>query len=359
MSIRNIVGAATIVASILGFITPGWSQEFYKDKDVEFVVPFSAGGGNDTFSRFLQGYFQTCIPGVSSVQTINVPGGGTVIGANEFELVRDHDGTSLLVTSGTTLYAWLLGQQGVRFSPRNWRAILGMPGGGVVYVNPQTGVETPQDLVETDAEIVFGGISPVALDLLPLLTFEILGAKPKVVMGYEGKGPVRIAFQQGEVNLDYSSTDSYLAQVQPLVDDGKARPLYSLGHVRNGDLIRDPAFPDIPSFKEAYEQVHGAPPSGFAWEAYLALVSSGVSAQRQVWVHNDAPQQAVEALRTAAQCVVKQEDFYEKGEKLLAGYDPIVGDELDSEISSMLGVSDDVIAWLQNFVSEEYDVQIK
>src|SRR3546814_11613347 len=92
----------------------------------------------------------------------------------------------------------MLGQQGVRYSPRNWTPVLGLPGGGVVYVSPDTGVKNIKDLVSTDAELVFGGISATGLDLLGLLTFEILGIETKAVLGYEGKGPVQTAFQQGE-----------------------------------------------------------------------------------------------------------------------------------------------------------------
>src|SRR3546814_8827761 len=85
----------------------------------------------------------------------------------------------------------MLGQQGVRYSPRNWTPVLGLPGGGVVYVSPDTGVKNIKDLVSTDAELVFGGISATGLDLLGLLTFEILGIETKAVLGYEGKGPVQ------------------------------------------------------------------------------------------------------------------------------------------------------------------------
>src|SRR3546814_19301806 len=73
-------------------------------------------------------------------------------------------------------------------------------------VSPDTGVKNIKDLVSTDAELVFGGISATGLDLLGLLTFEILGIATKAVLGYEGKGPVQIAFPQGESNIDYQTT---------------------------------------------------------------------------------------------------------------------------------------------------------
>src|SRR3546814_15840416 len=103
---------------------------------------------------------------------------------------------------------------------------------------------------------------PYTTLFLSLLTCEMLEIEPRVVMGYEGKGPARIAFEQGETNLDYQTTPAYVANVQPLVEEGRAVPLYTLGHFEDASLVRDPAFPDIPSFKEAYVDAFGKEPEG-------------------------------------------------------------------------------------------------
>src|SRR3546814_13813302 len=90
---------------------------------------------------------------------------------------------------------------------------------------------------------------------------------------------------------DVCSSDLYISLVAPQVEAGTAIPLYTAGMVEDGELIRDPAFPEFPSFLEAYREAFGKKPSGQVWEAYLALVSSGVSAQRQVWVHQDSSEE--------------------------------------------------------------------
>src|SRR3546814_10171 len=333
-------------------------ENYYAGKDVEFIVPYAPGGGNDTFARLLQSQYRACMPEAASIQVVNIPGGATVIGANEFELMREPNGLSVLVTAGTTSYAWMLGQQGVRYSPRNWTPVLGLPGGGVVYVSPDTGVKNIKDLVSTDAELVFGGISATGLDLLGLLTFEILGIETKAVLGYEGKGPVQIAFQQGEINIDYQTTPAFNQLVRPQVEEGTAIPLYTAGMVEDGQLVRDPAFPEFPSFLEAYREARGSDPSGPAWEAYLALVSSGVSAQRQVWMHGDTPPEALAAMKEATACVVEREEFYQQGKEILAGYEPIVGEPLARNAAAMLSVSDEVLTWLRRYLNEKYELEL-
>lgn len=350
-------GALVGAAALTWAVGPAAAENgYYAGKDLELLVPYSPGGGNDTFARLLQSQYRACMPEAASVQVVNVPGGGTVIGANEFELVREPDGLTVMVTAGTTSYAWMLGQPGVRYSPRNWTAILGLPGGGVVYVNPNTGVENMKDLVKTDAELVFGGISATGLDLLGLLTFEILELDVKAVLGYEGKGPAQIAYQQGEINIDYQTTPAFIKLVRPQVEAGTAIPLYTAGMVAEGELIRDPAFPDFPSFLEAYRDAYGKDPSGPAWESYLALVSSGVSAQRQVWMHKDTPAEALAAMKAATECVINRDEFYTQGEKILAGYKPITGEPLERNTKAMLAVSDDVLKWLRAYLNEKYEL---
>src|SRR3546814_4985838 len=99
----------------------------------------------------------------------------------------------------------------------------------------------------------------------------------------------------------------------------------------------DPAFPEFPSFLEAYREARGSDPSGPAWEAYLALVSSGVSAQRQVWMHGDTPPEALAAMKEATACVVEREEFYQQGKEILAGYEPIVGEPLARNAAAKIG----------------------
>src|SRR3546814_11949428 len=116
---------------------------------------------------------------------------------------------------------------------------------------------------------------------------EKIGNEKKGGIGEEGKGTVQIAVKKGEIKSDYQSTAAFNQLVRPQVEEGTAIPLYTAGMVEDGQLVRDPAFPEFPSFLEAYREARGSDPSGPAWEAYLALVSSGVSAQRQVWMHGE------------------------------------------------------------------------
>lgn len=337
------------------------SSDFYDGESIEMVVPFSAGGGSDVLARYFAPFFSDHVEGNPAVQVINIDGAGSVIGTNEYANFRDPDGYSTLWTSGSTAINYLLQAEGVDYDYKDFSPILGIAVGGVVYASPSTGIEEPADILNPAEPLINSGQSATGLDLITLLSFEILGADVESVLGYEGNGPARVAFEQGEVNVNYQTSPAYLSNVEPLVENGDALPLYSIGQITaDGDLVRDPAFPDIPSFKEFYEEVHGEEPSGEGWEAYKAFTAAAYSMQKVLWVHDETPQEAVETLRRGAEGLAQDDEFIEKGDEVLGGYLPTVGDELVKQIENTVqaDIDDSVMDWVFEFLEREFEVEL-
>lgn len=333
------------------------AKAFYADQTLEMLVPFNPGGGTDVFARFVVPFLNKHIEGNPAIQVVNVGGGGSITGANEYVLQREHNGYNALVTSASTHAPYLLGQPAVKYDLKEMKPVMGLPTGGVVYASPTTGINEPKDVLNPKEKLVYAGISATGLDLVTLLSFEVLGMDVQAILGYEGRGPSRVAFEQGESNIDYQTSSAYLTNVTPLVQEGKAKPLFSFGQLdENGDIVRDPAFPDIPSLKEFYIEVHGKEPSGVAWDAYKTFVGSSFTVQKVIWLHSDAPQEAVEALKKGTAAMAKDPEFSSKGEEVLGGYEPYVGDTVEKVVSNMLNVSDDVLSWVRNFLKEKYGV---
>ncbi|WP_096187178.1 type 2 periplasmic-binding domain-containing protein [Evansella halocellulosilytica] len=332
----------------------GEDEVFYQDASIEMLVPFGAGGGTDVFARFVAPFLADHTDGNPNIQVVNVPGGESITGANEYATMKEADGLNVLTSSASTHTPFLLGQSAVHYDLNEMKSIVGFPTGGVVYTNP----EIAANIQNSPEPLVYAGISSTGLDLVTLLSFEVLGLDVQANMGYEGRGPARVAFEQGESNIDYQTTSAYNSSIEPLIDQGTAEPLYSFGQMENGELVRDPAFPDLPTLKEFYEDLHGEEPSGVAWEAYKTFVTSSFTIQKVIWTHGDAPEQAIEELRAGAEEMIDEQSFMEEGEEVLGGYEPYIGEELDSALNNMLDVSDDVIEWVKQFLLEEYDVTV-
>ena len=95
------------------------------------------------------------------------------------------------------------------------------------------------------------------------------------------RSDARLAFEWGDLNVDYQSTFSYQENIQPLVDSGEAVPVFTFGMLdAEGNLVRDPAFPDIPHYGEVYELVNGEPMSGQVEEVYMSFFTAGFGAQK-------------------------------------------------------------------------------
>ena len=104
----------------------------------------------------------------------------------------------------------------------------------------------------------------------------MLGLNVEHVMGIKGRGDGRKMFESGEATIDYQTSSSFLKGVQPLVDEGKAVPMMTWGALdANGQIVRDPTFPDVPTFKEVCEATFSCSttePEFKAWKAFYCRI---------------------------------------------------------------------------------------
>lgn len=336
----------------------GNGDSFYSGKTIEMLVPYKTGGGTDTFARFIQPYLSEHIEASPNVQTVNVPGGGGINGMNEFETLRDHNGQNILTSTATGHLPYVFDDPQVKFDLQTLHPIVGLPAGGVVFVSPSTGIEQPEDVLNPDEDLILAGLSATGLDAAPALAFDMLGSELQTIMGYEGRGPARVSFEQGETNVNFQTTPAYIENVQPLVDEGEAIPLFTFGQINeNGEVVRDSALPEVPTIKEFYKEVHGEEPSGEKWDALKTYIGIGFTIQKVIWTHEDAPEQSVEELRAAAQELSSDEELKEAGEQALGGYEVVVGEELEKVTDEIFDLDPQVVEWIKNYLAEEFGVE--
>jgi tripartite-type tricarboxylate transporter receptor subunit TctC len=293
--------AAAVVAASLALAAPAQAQVDLSGQTVEWWIPFGEGGGSDVWARFYAPYLSKYLPGNPNVIVRNVPGGGSITGTNEFVARAQPDGLSFIGTSGSTQFPYLLGDTRVRYEYADLEPVLVSPTGGVVYIPSHFGVSDASELGQlADTELVYASQGATSLDLVPLLAFEVMGLNVRHVFGMTGRGDGRLAFERGEATIDYQTSSAYLTNVVPLVEEGTAVPLFSWGVLdADGNVQRDPTFPDLPHFVEAYEMMHGEPPSGVAFDAYMAFFGSGFAAQKPVMLPEGTPAEIVAAYRPA------------------------------------------------------------
>lgn len=358
---KRLVLFAIVLAVLATPLPPSGAQTpYYSGKTIEIVVPFATGGGTDIESRFFAPFFEKHIPGNPRVFVRNAPGGGSVLGANAFVATAKPDGLTLLATSGSTVIPYILQVPQVRYDFRKWKLIKVNGVGGAIYVSPRTNVKRVEDLTKPNERLIYGGISATALDLIMLLTFEVLGLDVKSVLGFEGRGPARLAFERGEINIDYQTTPAYLSQVAPLVKEGKAVPIVTMGFVNErGQLVRDPSLKEIPTVYEAYEAIHKRKPDGLLrWKAYMALIGPGFSYQKALWAPEGTPPEALQPLLDSIDRMNRDFQFKTQGKAVLEGYTVSRGDTAEPAVHRSMRVTLDVVKYIKDLLREKYNVSI-
>ncbi len=336
-------------------IVPDFDENaFYAGKEIEIIAPFAAGGGTDVQARFFAPFLEQYMVGKPRVNPFNIAGAGGVIGSNQFATQRKHeDATSVLFSSGSSFFPWLFGDEALRLDYSDLVGAAAIQTGGVVYVNSSTGITGPDAFVEAvkngSVEWVAGEQTVNSLGLLKILAYDMLGMDVNIVLGNQGRGPIRNLFEAGTININWDTTPTMLNQVAALGD--LAVPVFSVGQVVNGQIERDPVFPDLPHFGEIYNDVVGVAPSGEAADAYRSLLLAGYTLQKVMWLHQDAPAEALQELRDGFENMTQDPAFQERALDILGDYDIIVGSAVDGAVATLLDFPEERRQWLLDFMA--------
>lgn len=339
----------------LGFTASVHGADF-SGKRVEILVPAAEGGGSDLHGRFYAAYLSKYLPGKPTVVVRNMPGGGHSIGGNYFARHAKPDGTDIFSSTGSTQFPFLLGDKRVQYDYANMRAFLNSPFGGVAYVQPDLGVKSVADIAKLKGvELSYPSQGPATLDLLPKLSFELLGLNVKAVFGFRGRGDGRLAFERGDATIDYQTTGAYQQNVIPLVKRGRAVPLFSWGALdERGEVVRDPTFSDLPHFLEIYQKVHGKPLSGIQAQVWKAFFAAGFGAQKFLLVPKETPQPIFNALSQAVHKSLEDPDFKARSSEFIGDYAQYVGEAAERNKRIATEVSPEAKQWVLKWLKDRY-----
>lgn len=336
--------------------TPVDDTPFYEGKRVSLVIPFATGGGTDLIARYLATVLKETIPGNPDIQVINVPGAGTVLGHNDYAK-RPADGLSWFIGGASGNINYIFRNPDNEYDYRDWDAYLGAAQGAVVYASPSTGMRSAADLLTPSEPLIWASQGAAGADLARLFTAEVLGVDFRAIFGYAGSGGTRIAFEQGESNLNVETTTSYRANVVPLIEAGQVVPLYSQGQLLpDGTIGRDTSVPDLPHVLEVHELLYGRPMTGIEYDAHVLLTSATAIYNKIFWMHKDAPQAAKDALRIGIEAVPSHPTFPDAIESVFGGYGVDIGEAFERTLDEIItNVDQSVVDWIIDYANRRYD----
>jgi len=357
----GLAGGITALAA-LGTVTQAQALDL-AGKTVEWVIPFSETGGSAKWANFFAPLLSEALPGKPTVVVKFMPGAGSTKGANYFQNQKfaDNPGTLIFGSSGSTQFPYLLGDPRVRYEFKDWHVVLASGTGGVAYLPPKLAEKMKGNDASglRDTDFIYGSQGATRLDLVPLLAWEMLGLKVEPVFGIKGRGDGRLMFERGEANIDYQTSSSYLKGVVPLVQAGTAVPMMSWGALDDdGNIVRDPTFPDMPTFKEVCEATKGCETSGDKWEAWKAFFVSGFPAQKMVFLPAGASEDAIATYSAAFEAIKARPDFAKISASGLGKYPQMTGAKAAKALSAATSVPASAKAIVIGWLKERYGVSL-
>jgi tripartite-type tricarboxylate transporter receptor subunit TctC len=225
------------VAATLGMAAPAMAE--YPEKPVEFIVPWSPGGGSDTLMRIVANNVEPYLG--EPMPVINMPGVSGTVGVKEASK-RAADGYTVV-----QIHEGLLVSKAVGLTDVNWDDFAPI---GMMTVSPQYLVingdkpyKTFDEFIayakEHPGEIKFGVTLGGVPHLHGAMIEDAYGVEFSYV-GYEGTGERIRALVGG--NLDAAIGD--IASSKQFVDNG------DLIFLATGNPERLAQTPDVPTFKE-------------------------------------------------------------------------------------------------------------
>ena len=360
---KPVLAAALFASASLATTTPALAEGLdLEGKTVEWIIPFSETGGSAKWANFYAPLLSEALEGNPTVVVKFMPGAGSTKGANWFEDQKFEDGTVIFGSSGSTQFPFLLDDPRVRYDYANWEIVLASGTGGVAYLPPETASKMDgMDATPLQGEeFIYGSQGATRLDLVPLLAWEMLGLSVEPVFGIKGRGDGRLMFERGEATIDYQTSSSYLSGVTPLVEAGTAVPWFSFGSLNEaGEIVRDPTFPDMPTFKEVCDATEGCETSGEQWDAWKAFFIAGFPAQKMVFLANGASQEAIDTYTAAFEAIKARDDFAEISGARLGKYPQMTGDAATVAMASATAVAPEAKALVIDWLQERYGVSLK
>ena len=123
-------------------------------------------------------------------------------------------------------------------------------------------------------------------------------------------------------------------------------------------VVREPTFPDLPSFKEVCEATDGCETSGPAWDAWKAFFIAGYPSQKIAFLPAGTPQDVIDTYTAAFEAVRARPDFKEIASQQVGEYPMFVGAGAQKATDEATTVSDEAKQFVLTWLKDAYGVEL-
>lgn len=315
------------ILSVLVFpITVGLGQadEFYKGRSIRMIVSYFPGGAFDIYSRVIARHLPKHIPGSPSIIVQNMPGAGTVIGANYLYRLARRDGTALGVFGPTQVVRQVIGVPGVEFESDKFNWLVAANTGDVLtcIANAAAEVRTLDDAVKRKTPLIVAATGPGSFTTSSAKAYkDILRANFKIVTGYPGQAGILNALQRGEADAGCFTWSAVKAAAKDMLDT-KAAVVFTQTGMKGA--------PDLPHLENGLDRAK----TKVDRQVLMALLTE-VSMGRAYAAPPDVPRDRVALLRKAFMDTLRDPRFLDEANRIGLEVNPLPGEGVQNIVTDL------------------------
>ena len=319
------------IGAMLAMGVPSQAQEaeFFKGRNLTWIVSTGPGGGHDFFARLISRHMEKQLPGATIVIK-NVPGAGHIIGANMVYAAKP-DGLTIGSFSTGLVYGQIVEMSGVQFDlgKMSW---VGKASSEprVMMVSTKSPYKSLADMQKSTREVVFvaSGVGGGSYNEAHMVG-KAFNFPYKVLIGYAGNEG-HMSIMRGESDAAMDGSESSMV----LVDRGEAFLMLQFGK-------EVPNVPDGTDFAVT-EQA----------KTISALLEAQSVLSRITAGPPDIPAPRLAALRAAYRRTLESDDFKADVTKAKRTLNPLYGEDVARMIRASLAQPPDVVALLKTLVTK-------
>jgi tripartite-type tricarboxylate transporter receptor subunit TctC len=298
--------------------------DFYKGKQIRFIVRTLPGGDYDQLTRVLARFMGKYIPGKPDMVVVNMTGGGGIVAANYMAEVAPKDGTVIgIVSQGLATDDALNLSKGLKADLKQFGWI-----SNVVYSNQllvvwhESPTKTLEDAKKRETTIGATGAGSVSVQI-PAFLNNVYGTRFKLVFGYRGGQLIDLAMERGEVEGRGANPYSGWMSAKPTwIPEKKIIPLVQLG------LTKEPELPDVPLIVDLKVKAGDRP--------LLEFMARAAAVGRPLATTPGVPPDRLTALRKAFMDTVKDPEFIKEAKKQNLTIRPMTAEKIQEVIFGIL-----------------------
>lgn len=285
-------------------------------KTVEFIVPFSPGGGYDTYARMIAPKLEEELG--ATVVVVNKPGAGGMLATNELWNTKPDGLTFAMFNTVGHIGSALAEAEGVQYEAEEFSYLARVSREPDVVVTKANGpLSSWDDVIAADA-VRFGASGPGSLEYVDAVVLQLLdGVEGEVVTGFEGSSEVALAVLAGDVDLHALSMGSQMSGIE----SGDTNPLLVIGAEEVPELEGVPSIMDYVSGDN---------------ENLIATHTRLLETGRVLAAPPGTDEGVLEELRSALETVLTDEEFIAEAEEAGRPLDFASGEEVQALVEELM-----------------------